>query len=67
MSCPQFISNLDGLNNGKDFPKDLLKVTSPSFRLTCFNFNPLAVEEAKIKTCLFRICPTPCFSLTGLV
>lgn len=29
MSCQQFISNLDGLNNGKDFPKDLLKVTSP--------------------------------------
>ncbi|XP_069754717.1 PH and SEC7 domain-containing protein 2-like isoform X2 [Narcine bancroftii] len=25
MSCQQFISNLDGLNNGKDFPKDLLK------------------------------------------
>lgn len=31
MSCQQFISNLDGLNNGKDFPKDLLKVQiSPS-------------------------------------
>lgn len=26
MSCQQFISNLEGLNNGKDFPKDLLKV-----------------------------------------
>jgi len=26
MSCQQFISNLDGLNNGKDYPKDLLKV-----------------------------------------
>ncbi|XP_067899089.1 PH and SEC7 domain-containing protein 2-like [Heterodontus francisci] len=25
MSCQQFISNLDGLNDGKDFPKDLLK------------------------------------------
>uniref|UniRef100_A0A3Q1E9T1 Pleckstrin and Sec7 domain containing a n=1 Tax=Acanthochromis polyacanthus TaxID=80966 RepID=A0A3Q1E9T1_9TELE len=23
MSCSQFISNLEGLNNGKDFPKDL--------------------------------------------
>lgn len=67
MSCQQFISNLDGLNNGKDFPKDLLKVTSPSFRLTCFNSNPLAVEEAKIKTCLFRIYPTPFLSLAGLV
>lgn len=26
MSCQQFISNLEGLNNGKDFPKELLKV-----------------------------------------
>lgn len=26
MSCQQFIANLDGLNNGKDFAKDLLKV-----------------------------------------
>ncbi|KAK1164447.1 PH and SEC7 domain-containing protein 1 isoform X3 [Acipenser oxyrinchus oxyrinchus] len=25
MTCPQFISNLEGLNNGADFPKDLLK------------------------------------------
>ncbi|KAG7215002.1 hypothetical protein INR49_022892, partial [Caranx melampygus] len=25
MSCSQFISNLEGLNDGKDFPKDLLK------------------------------------------
>ncbi|XP_053730723.1 PH and SEC7 domain-containing protein 2-like isoform X1 [Synchiropus splendidus] len=25
MSCHQFISNLDGLNDGKDFPKELLK------------------------------------------
>lgn len=26
MSCTQFISNLEGLNDGKDFPKELLKV-----------------------------------------
>ncbi|XP_074503386.1 uncharacterized protein psda isoform X2 [Sebastes fasciatus] len=25
MSCSQFITNLEGLNDGKDFPKDLLK------------------------------------------
>ncbi|XP_068508636.1 uncharacterized protein psda isoform X3 [Syngnathus scovelli] len=25
MSCAQFISNLQGLNNGKDFPRDMLK------------------------------------------
>lgn len=27
MSCTQFIGNLEGLNNGQDFPKDLLKVS----------------------------------------
>uniref|UniRef100_A0A3P8SID2 Pleckstrin and Sec7 domain containing 2 n=1 Tax=Amphiprion percula TaxID=161767 RepID=A0A3P8SID2_AMPPE len=32
MSCQQFISNLDGLNNGKDFPKDLLKVLYNSIK-----------------------------------
>ncbi|XP_058242240.1 PH and SEC7 domain-containing protein 1 isoform X3 [Hemibagrus wyckioides] len=26
MSCAQFISNLEGLNDGQNFPKDLLKV-----------------------------------------
>lgn len=26
MSCTQFIGNLEGLNSGNDFPKDLLKV-----------------------------------------
>ncbi|XP_041123449.1 uncharacterized protein LOC121325187 isoform X1 [Polyodon spathula] len=25
MTCPQFIANLEGLNDGADFPKDLLK------------------------------------------
>ncbi|KAI4819267.1 hypothetical protein KUCAC02_004520 [Chaenocephalus aceratus] len=32
MSCPQFISNLDGLNSGKDYPKDLLKVLYNSIK-----------------------------------
>ena len=27
MSCSQFISNLEGLNDGQDFHKDLLKVS----------------------------------------
>ncbi|MGH0150783.1 UNVERIFIED_CONTAM: hypothetical protein FKN15_048517 [Acipenser sinensis] len=27
MTCPQFISNLEGLNDGANFPKDLLKVS----------------------------------------
>ncbi|XP_052342776.1 PH and SEC7 domain-containing protein 2-like isoform X2 [Oncorhynchus keta] len=32
MSCQQFISNLDSLNDGKDFPKDLLKVLYNSIK-----------------------------------
>lgn len=28
MSCAQFIGNLEGLNEGQDFHKDLLKVSS---------------------------------------
>ncbi|CAB1434228.1 unnamed protein product [Pleuronectes platessa] len=28
MSCTQFVSNLEGLNEGQDFPKDLLKLAS---------------------------------------
>ncbi|CAL8301699.1 unnamed protein product [Arctogadus glacialis] len=32
MSCTQFIGNLDGLNNGKDFPKELLKVLYNSIK-----------------------------------
>lgn len=63
MSCQQFIGNLDGLNNGKDFPKDLLKVTSSSFRPTCFNSNPSAVEKSKIQIYLFRNPPAPLFQV----
>ncbi|XP_072881513.1 PH and SEC7 domain-containing protein 1-like isoform X2 [Hemitrygon akajei] len=32
MSCSDFISNLEGLNDGKDFPKDLLKVLYSSIK-----------------------------------
>ncbi|XP_062256315.1 PH and SEC7 domain-containing protein 1 isoform X2 [Platichthys flesus] len=32
MSCSQFISNLEGLNDGKDFPKDLLKILYSSIK-----------------------------------
>lgn len=32
MSCSQFISNLEGLNEGKDFPKELLKTLYTSIR-----------------------------------
>lgn len=28
MSCTQFISNLEGLNDGQDFPRDQLKVSN---------------------------------------
>ncbi|KAM7409213.1 hypothetical protein PAMA_002757 [Pampus argenteus] len=33
MSSSQFISNLEGLNNGKDFPKDLLKEKNDNKRM----------------------------------
>ncbi|KAM3859612.1 LOW QUALITY PROTEIN: uncharacterized protein ACN63O_016152 [Diretmus argenteus] len=32
MSCTQFIGNLEGLNNGQDFPKDLLKALYNSIK-----------------------------------
>ncbi|XP_038139417.1 PH and SEC7 domain-containing protein 1-like isoform X2 [Cyprinodon tularosa] len=32
MSCTQFISNLEGLNDGQDFPKDLLKALYNSIK-----------------------------------
>ncbi|XP_041116575.1 PH and SEC7 domain-containing protein 1-like [Polyodon spathula] len=32
MTCPQFISNLEGLNDGADFPKDLLKALYNSIK-----------------------------------
>ncbi|XP_057703434.1 PH and SEC7 domain-containing protein 1-like isoform X2 [Corythoichthys intestinalis] len=32
MSCAQFISNLEGLNDGKDFPKDMLKALYSSIK-----------------------------------
>ncbi|XP_054606417.2 PH and SEC7 domain-containing protein 1 isoform X4 [Nothobranchius furzeri] len=32
MSCSQFISNLEGLNDGNDFPKDLLKTLYSSIK-----------------------------------
>uniref|UniRef100_A0A8C8DL57 Pleckstrin and Sec7 domain containing n=1 Tax=Oryzias sinensis TaxID=183150 RepID=A0A8C8DL57_9TELE len=32
MSCTQFISNLEGLNDGKDFPKELLKILYTSIK-----------------------------------
>lgn len=32
MSCSQFISNLEGLNNGKDFPKEMLKTLYTSIK-----------------------------------
>ena len=45
MSCQQFISNLDGLNNGKDFPKDLLKVQS--FSVWASELKYVSVAEVK--------------------
>lgn len=31
MSCSKFVSNLDGMNEGKNFSKDLLKVRARWF------------------------------------
>lgn len=61
MSCQQFISNLDGLNNGKDFPKDLLKVWM-SFLVSelkhVFTFLFLNKINPRKKTSLLSLCPT---------
>lgn len=34
MSCTQFIGNLEGLNDGQDFPKELLKVSQSEIAQT---------------------------------
>ncbi|XP_049340013.1 PH and SEC7 domain-containing protein 2 isoform X2 [Astyanax mexicanus] len=51
MSCQQFISNLDGLNDGKDFPKELLKVLYNSIKNEKLEW---AIEE-EMMSWIFRI------------
>ncbi|KAF0039663.1 hypothetical protein F2P81_007898 [Scophthalmus maximus] len=57
MSCQQFISNLDGLNNGKDFPKDLLKVLYNSIRNEKLEW---AVEEEELRKSLSELVEEQC-------
>uniref|UniRef100_A0A673C5X3 Pleckstrin and Sec7 domain containing 2 n=1 Tax=Sphaeramia orbicularis TaxID=375764 RepID=A0A673C5X3_9TELE len=57
MSCQQFISNLDGLNHGKDFPKDLLKVLYNSIKNEKLEW---AVEEEELRKSLSELVEEQC-------
>ncbi|KAG7518472.1 PH and SEC7 domain-containing protein 2 isoform X1 [Solea senegalensis] len=57
MSCQQFISNLDGLNNGKDFPKDLLKILYNSIKNEKLEW---AVEEEELRKSLSELVEEQC-------
>ncbi|XP_030595256.1 PH and SEC7 domain-containing protein 2 isoform X2 [Archocentrus centrarchus] len=57
MSCQQFISNLEGLNNGKDFPKDLLKVLYNSIKNEKLEW---AVEEEELRKSLSELVEEQC-------
>ncbi|XP_067104060.1 PH and SEC7 domain-containing protein 2 isoform X1 [Osmerus mordax] len=57
MSCQQFISNLDGLNEGKDFPKDLLKVLYNSIKNEKLEW---AVEEEELRKSLSELVEEQC-------
>ncbi|XP_063732985.1 PH and SEC7 domain-containing protein 2 [Eleginops maclovinus] len=57
MSCQQFISNLDGLNSGKDFPKDLLKVLYNSIKNEKLEW---AVEEEELRKSLSELVEEHC-------
>ncbi|XP_070692612.1 PH and SEC7 domain-containing protein 2 [Pempheris klunzingeri] len=57
MSCQQFISNLDGLNNGKDFSKDLLKVLYNSIKNEKLEW---AVEEEELRKSLSELVEEQC-------
>ncbi|XP_019715521.1 uncharacterized protein LOC109509989 [Hippocampus comes] len=47
MSCSQFISNLEGLNNGKDFPKDMLKSLYASIKNDKLQWT---IDEEELRT-----------------
>ncbi|KAL4659847.1 PH and SEC7 domain-containing protein 2-like isoform X1, partial [Arapaima gigas] len=57
MSCQQFISNLDGLNNGSDFPKDLLKALYNSIKNEKLDW---AMEEEELKKSLSELVEENC-------
>ncbi|XP_064181891.1 PH and SEC7 domain-containing protein 2 isoform X3 [Anguilla rostrata] len=52
MSCQQFISNLDGLNDGKDFAKDLLKILYNSIKNEKLEW---AIEEEELRKSLSEL------------
>lgn len=62
MSCTQFIGNLEGLNNGQDFHKDLLKVSyfqvknsTHTHTLSCTDTHP----EWERADCVCQHCIVP--------
>lgn len=57
MSCQQFISNLEGLNNGTDFPKELLKVLYNSIKNEKLEW---AVEEEELRKSLSELVEEQC-------
>ncbi|XP_016305686.1 PH and SEC7 domain-containing protein 2-like isoform X2 [Sinocyclocheilus anshuiensis] len=57
MSCQQFISNLDGLNDGKDFPKELLKVLYNSIKNEKLEW---AIEEEELRKSLSELVEEQC-------
>ncbi|XP_063045129.1 PH and SEC7 domain-containing protein 2 [Engraulis encrasicolus] len=57
MSCQQFISNLDGLNDGKDFPKEMLKVLYNSIKNEKLEW---AVEEEELRKSLSELVEDHC-------
>uniref|UniRef100_A0A8C2CG69 Pleckstrin and Sec7 domain containing 2 n=1 Tax=Cyprinus carpio TaxID=7962 RepID=A0A8C2CG69_CYPCA len=57
MSCQQFISNLDGLNDGKDFPKELLKVLYNSIKNEKLEW---AIEEEELRKSLSELVDEQC-------
>ncbi|XP_056625105.1 PH and SEC7 domain-containing protein 2 isoform X1 [Triplophysa dalaica] len=57
MSYQQFISNLEGLNDGKDFPKDLLKVLYNSIKNEKLEW---AIEEEELRKSLSELVEEQC-------
>ncbi|KAL4631380.1 PH and SEC7 domain-containing protein 2 isoform X1, partial [Arapaima gigas] len=57
MSCQQFISNLDGLNDGTDFPKDLLKGLYNSIKNEKLQW---AIEEEELRKSLSELVDEQC-------
>ncbi|MBN3302414.1 PSD2 protein, partial [Amia calva] len=52
MSCQQFITNLDGLNDGSDFPKDSLKVLYNSIKNEKLEW---AIDEEELRKSLSEL------------